>query len=135
MTAAVARLGQQWFMRLMPLMFPAVAKRTATETANNIARFIGKAGELGIERAEQRIGYVRLWVTHRGWTENTTWCLDIQHSVHFRGRWTKVPDLLNVDRITFDFQPRVPESADPTEISSYLTIKHVRRIKTHTASP
>jgi len=123
-TATVMRLGQRWFLRLMPLLFPIrVTKESATLRAVRRAREIANAETLRIETesTEQHIGFVRLVLVKATWGKSRTWTVDIKHSVHFRDLWKPVPDLTRADRIRFRFIG-LRENADPKKAGSYLEI-------------
>jgi|SRR3989344_8681600 len=123
-TATVTRLGQRWFLRLMPLLFPIrIAKESATLRAVRRAREIANAETLRIDQDEtsQEIGFVRLVLVKATWGRTRTWTVDIRHSVHFRDLWKPIPDLTRAKHVRFQFVG-LRENADPKKAGSYLEI-------------
>ncbi len=88
--------------------------------AMKIAQEIDEVGYLRKTYFKQHIGFARLIV--RNSDGKRSWCFDIQHKVHFRGRFGKVPDLEHAEYIRFRYTRDPLYGGNPYQFASYLAI-------------
>jgi len=117
---SIARI-LQWPIRL-PLL--SAKRRSKSESAKETARKIEDLGELRVTYFSQHIGYINLGVESKN-SGARIW-VKITHNLHFRGRYTKVPELEKAKYIRFKSRTIVLPYGDPKEFSSYLEIEKVR---------
>jgi len=130
----------QWPLRVVPLLF---SGSDSVAEAVEVAKEIGKAGELRIEWWEQKTGRVRLGLKRQATaqapnvvpyvypnakakapTVRSFWRVNIRpaHSP----RESRPPDWSTVHYITLEFSPNPVTRRYPRDPSSYLTVVKVR---------
>lgn len=117
---SIARI-LQWPIRLPLQKNKRLSKK---DQAKKTAEEIEELGEIKITYFSQHIGYVNLGVESKD--GKTKLWVRITHSVHFRGRFTKVPKLESATHIKFKARKRPLMYGDREEFSSYLEIEKVR---------
>ncbi len=98
------------------------ATRSITEAVDT-AIAISNAGQLSVYLAEQKIGFVRFTLVKKGWERNRTWVIEVNHVDHFKGRYSRVPDLVNTKWMRFSFLGSCIPGASPSNPASYLKIE------------
>lgn len=135
MTAAILKF-RQWFyvIPLLSLEFahekwqlilPLISHEAALAKAKRTAHQIGQVDNLRIVYYKQHIGFVRLVVETDVWNQSS-WCIDLDHITHFRGRFESVPKFEKAESIRFKALDEPIFGANPTMFASYLVVEHVK---------